>query len=231
MKRGKFETNVIQVANHPDVAKAFRSMAATRNEPTKKNLFQRRQSKLRQTIGRVSARPLKNCGEVKFEAVLDYLESPMMDEEPKLQQFSKDNFGVITLMQRQSRSKRRMERVGNFGAALNVEDEILYRFDPTRDGRKRSNSVLIIDAESDEWSERPLGQFAVLVDEDLDNFTAVTVDGPAQALALADYYDRNGPPNPIKRIRLRRDIRRAKKAIRSRELEIQKLEKELQKLG
>jgi hypothetical protein len=64
-----------------------------------------------------------------------------------------------------------------------------------------------------------------------DYLRVIVVEGPAQALALADYYDREGMPNPVKRERLRRSIKRTKRAIEEEQSHLAEYEKELAALG
>jgi hypothetical protein len=231
MGERKFQKAVIEIGNSPDVAHAFRKMLEVRGDPEKKDLFQRRQSTLTRTIAKKASRP--GCAEVTVEAVLDYLQHPLAETEPGIMEFSKDDFDIYSLPQKQGGRSKRLREM-DLAPAVGSKRPLVYKVDRGTRGLRNSNCIIVAE-KRDSILDNPKVEsfyFGIWVGRSVDGtYKVIVVDGPAQALALADYYDREGMPNPVKRERLRRQIKRTKFAVAEEQTRLAAYEKELAALG
>jgi hypothetical protein len=140
MGEKKFQRAIIEIANLPDVAHAFRKMLEVRGDPEKKDLFQRRQSTLTRTIAKKASRP--ECAEVTVEAVLDYLETPLVETEPEIREFSKRDFDLYGLPQRQDGKSKRL-REKDLAAAIGSKRPLVYKVDRGTRSLRDSNCVIV----------------------------------------------------------------------------------------
>lgn len=233
MGEKKFQRAIIEIANLPDVAHAFRKMLEVRGDPEKKDLFQRRQSTLNRTIAKKTSRP-GELGEVCVEAVLDYLETPLVETEPEIMEFLKKDFDLISLPQRQD-GRSKWLRETDLAPAVGAKRPLVYKIEHRPRSLRNSNCVIVAPTPENRFDDPKVDEFVfgvyVGTRGGSDYLRVIVVDGPAQALALADYYDREGMPNPVKRERLRRSIKRTKRAIEDEQSHLAEYEKELAALG
>lgn len=227
---------VVSVANDPEVCRAYRGLAEARAGFFSKKAIEHRHLALSRAIAKARGVETGKNGSDYVRAVFDYLESTLADPEPKILTAEFKDYRLYKIPEKQRGYQRKGTRLVDFAPDLRlVECRIEYFLDLVSNRAQIGMAVAIVLGDCDfrkrGRSREPYARFGVFVGRNDDGCEFVECNGPAQALALADYYKRNGMPNPIRRKRLRQRIKKMTAKVRSEERELKEMKTELRRLG